>query len=142
MKRFSAQCAETEPEIKEGLQLDLRHRATRAEFKEGRAQFDIELDMDALGDKDPAKKLFHVDCCFELEYLLKPGYLPTGEELEAFKKGNAIFHCWPYVREFVQNATQRLGLAVPPIPLLRLQPVRPMRKAGRKVPQAEAARQP
>jgi preprotein translocase subunit SecB len=125
MKSFSALSAGTAPEIDEGLQLDLRHSVTRAETAESHACFDVKLEMAALGDKDPAKMLFRVECCFELTYALAAGYAPTQDELDAFKKGNAIFHCWPYMREFVQNATQRMGLAVPPIPLLRLEPLPP-----------------
>jgi preprotein translocase subunit SecB len=134
MKRFCAKSAEKEPEIKKGLQLDLKHQATRAEVIEGQAQFDIELDMSAYGDKDPRKLLFHVDCCFELQYALAPGFVPTSDAMTAFKKGNAVFHCWPYVREFVQNATQRMGLMVPPIPLLRLHPLSARRRVARRSP--------
>lgn len=122
MKSFCARSAEKEPEIAGGLGLELKHSATRGEVEGGAARFDVKLEIEALGDKDPEKMLFHVDCCFELTYDLTPGYSPTEFELEAFKKGNALFHCWPYMREFVQSATQRMGLSIPPIPLLRLIP--------------------
>jgi hypothetical protein len=126
MKSFAARSADTEPEISEGLQLGLVHRVTRAEVAGPTARFDVEVAIEALGDKDPAKLLFHVDCCFELQYTLAQDYAPTAEEVEAFKRANAVFHCWPYMREFVQSSTQRMGLRVPPIPMLRLEPLPPV----------------
>ena len=133
MKGFGASSAEKEPEVTDGLQLDLKHSVPRAGIVGNSAFFDVKLDIEALADKDPAKMLFHVDCCFELSYTLAPDYHPTESELEAFQKGNAVFHCWPYMREFVQNATQRMGLSVSPIPLLRLEPLPPS-GAGEKQP--------
>ncbi|MDR3749022.1 MAG: hypothetical protein P4M04_12850 [Acidobacteriota bacterium] len=133
MKGFCASSAEKEPEVTDGLQLDLKHSVPRVEVEGNSAYFDVKLQIEALADKDPAKMLFHVDCCFELTYTLAPDYLPTEGDLEAFQKGNAVFHSWPYMREFVQNATQRMGLSVPPIPLLRLEPLPPA-GAGENTP--------
>jgi hypothetical protein len=67
-------------------------------------------------------KVFSVECAYELCYGLKEGYRPEGNEIEAFKNGNAIFHCWPYFREFFQNLTSRMGEAPPPLPFLRVAP--------------------
>ncbi len=142
MKSFCASSADKEPEINDGLQLDLQHSVTRASAEGDSAQFDVKLEIEALGDKDPEKLLFRVECCFELTYSLAPDYHPTEAEIEAFKQGNAVFHSWPYMREFVQSATQRMGLSVPPIPLLRLQPLPPIQDRDRKPDQktANAAR--
>jgi len=41
-------------------------------------------------------------------------------ELEAFRKGNAVLAVWPYLREFVQTITARMGFPTEPLPLLRL----------------------
>ena len=65
---------------------------------------------------------FEVECRYALAYELRPGYSPSREELDAFREGNAIFHCWPYSRELVQNMTARMGLPIPPLPFLRLAP--------------------
>jgi hypothetical protein len=78
------------------------------------------LRIDAFADSDAARPVFHVDCVFELECELEENFTPTEVQLRAYQKGNAVFLCWPYMREFVQNAVARLGLVAPPIPLLRV----------------------
>lgn len=138
MKDFCARSAEKEPVISNGLELDLKHSVPRTEAADGLARFDVKLEIEALGDKDPEKMLFHVDCCIELTYTLAPDYSPTPSDLDAFKRGNAVFHSWPYMREFVQSATQRMGLSVPPIPLLRLAPLPQPGVSPRRVVQRKA----
>jgi hypothetical protein len=71
-----------------------------------------------------AKKaqIFAVECTYELCYKLKEGYKPQENEIEAFKDGNAVFNCWPYFREFLQDITARMGQAPPPLPFLRVVP--------------------
>lgn len=123
LRSFSAQGASKEPEIAEGLQLELKHEARRGEIDAGRACFDLAMTIEALGDGLREKLLFHVDCVFELLFDLDPEFSPSKEQLAAFQRGNAVFLCWPYMREFVQNSTGRLGLVVPPVPLLRIAPI-------------------
>ena len=106
MKSFSASCADEEPEVAHGLQLDLKHSVCRAVLDGASAHFDVKLEIGALADKDPSKEVFKVECLFDLTYTLAAAYHPQPAELEAFQKGNAVFHCWPYMREFVQSATQ------------------------------------
>lgn len=72
--------------------------------------------------EQPEHHRFEVACRYALAYGLRPGYDPSPEELNAFREGNAIFHCWPYSRELVQNMTMRMGLPIPPLPFLRLAP--------------------
>ena len=127
MRSFSASRAEHEPEVTDGLQLDFTHSARRAMVEGNLTHFEVKLEIAALADKDPAKMLFRVECCFELTYTLAPDYHPSEGEMDAFQDGNVVFHSWPYMREFVQSATQRMGLSVPPIPLLRLEPLPPAR---------------
>ncbi|SPF49392.1 hypothetical protein SBA4_4050006 [Candidatus Sulfopaludibacter sp. SbA4] len=70
------------------------------------------------GDRDhPAVR---IDCRFEGLYHLIPDYSPTTEQIEAFRAANAVFNCWPFFREYVQNMTVRMGIPPPPIPFLRL----------------------
>lgn len=120
LKSFSASRAGKEPEAKKGFRLDLKHYARHCGVSGVNACFDVSLTIDALADGDPRKPLFHVDCVFELVCELDEQFTPTEEHLIAFQRGNAVFVCWPYMREFVQNAISRLGLSVPPIPLLRV----------------------
>jgi hypothetical protein len=70
----------------------------RAEVNGNSAHFDVKLDHETLADKDPATMLFHMDCCFELTCTLAVDFHKTKGELAAFKKGNAVFHSWPYLR--------------------------------------------
>ena len=66
-----------------------------------------------------------IGCQLEAEYTLKDDYQPTADELNAFKQGNAIFNCWPYFREYVQNSVTRMNFPPPTIPFLRLIPKLP-----------------
>jgi hypothetical protein len=125
LKRFCANSVEPPPAVERGFDLSLKHSSLGATTSADQVAFDIEVIFDAIGDGDTEKQLFHIDCCYELKYKLRPGYTPSPEELAAFQAGNALFHCWPFAREFVQNATQRMGLTVPPIPMFRVQAKRP-----------------
>ena len=78
--------------------------------------------FESVDASEPPSSIFQIDCAFELIYELGDSYHPTPEEIDAFKKGNAVFNCWPYVREFVQNMAARMGFQPPPIPLLRIKP--------------------
>lgn len=133
LKRFCASCAEELPSVERGFDLNLKHASLNATASSDQAAFEMEIAFDAFGDGDVEKSLFHIDCCYELKYRLTPGYAPSEEELRAFHEGNALFHCWPFAREFVQNATQRMGLTVPPIPMFRIQVKRPAIPAPGKV---------
>ena len=117
LRSFSARRADKEPEIEEGLELDLKHETKRGE--DAASCFIVTMTIEARGDGDPDKLLFRVECEFELTFDVQPDFSPSDEQLIAFERGNAVFLCWPYMREFVQSATARLGLSVPPIPLLR-----------------------
>jgi len=61
-------------------------------------------------------------CRLEAAYDLAEGFEPNNEEITAFKKGNAIFNCWPYFREYVQNSVTRMDYPAPTVPYLRLVP--------------------
>lgn len=120
--------ASVSPEVleKEGeLRLGLGFQSSILEHSETGASFAVKMtvhgDQTPPGDSPP-KRLFEVSCRFAVQYALKEGYSPDKQELEAFKEGNAVFQCWPYARELVQNLTLRMGLQLPPLPLLRIAP--------------------
>ena len=71
------------------------------------------------------EELVRIACRFDAEYKLRNDFHPTKEQVEAFHHGNAIFNCWPFFREFVQNTTSRLNYPSAPVPFLRLMPKRP-----------------
>lgn len=105
-----------------GLSLAMRHEVNKLESPSGQLCVDVALHFEANTAGEVARRLFEIDCTFELNYVLDGGYLPTVDQVNAFKDGNAVFNCWPYAREFVQNLTTRMGLQVPPLPLLRVLP--------------------
>jgi preprotein translocase subunit SecB len=67
------------------------------------------------------KAVFCVECTFEVSYHLRPEFAPTVEQIMAFKDGNAIFNCWPYCRQYVQEILQRMGYHPLVLPFLRVQ---------------------
>jgi preprotein translocase subunit SecB len=75
-----------------------------------------------------------IECTFEASYQLRPGFTPTAEQVKAFKDGNAIFNCWPYCRQYVQETIQRLGYPPLMLPFLRVQT---KQRQGRKSSKSE-----
>lgn len=77
-----------------------------------------------------------IESTFQVEYSLRPGFLPSAQEIEAFASANALFHCWPYFREFVDACAARMNVPVKTLPFLHLRPRRrpgppPLVKASR-----------
>lgn len=120
-----------EGEFRLGLQLD----PAILKVEQGSARFAVRMKIFA-DPKDaevqPENHALEVACRFALGYALKPGYTPSQEELDAFKEANAVFHCWPFFRELVQNLTMRMRLEIPPLPLLRLVPKAAPKKQSAK----------
>ncbi len=56
--------------------------------------------------------------------ILEPDYTPSDAEIDAFRRGNAVFNCWPYFREFAASMFTRMGFPPPSVPFLRLVPLR------------------
>jgi hypothetical protein len=67
-------------------------------------------------------EIFGFNCIFEAQYDLEEGFAPSQEQIEAFRKGTAVFNSWSFFREFAQNMTVRMGYPAPPVPFLRLVP--------------------
>jgi preprotein translocase subunit SecB len=64
---------------------------------------------------------FHIEATFLARYRFADLAKPASKiELEAFRKGHAVLAVWPYLREFVQSTTGRMGFPTEPLPLLRL----------------------
>jgi preprotein translocase subunit SecB len=64
---------------------------------------------------------FHIEATFLARYRFADQAEPASQtELEAFRKGHAVLAIWPYLREFVQTITARMGFPTEPLPLLRL----------------------
>jgi hypothetical protein len=83
--------------------------------------FAVEVVSQAIDVTKPLETpLTRVRVAFHLEYQLGERYEPSEDELDAFREGNAIFHCWPYAREMVSKLNMRLRLNGPPLPMLYL----------------------
>jgi len=122
LKHFQADSGDLEKEPEGKLRLDLRHAVRLTKVENRIAYFDVALEMEATIAGELNVKLFGIKCCLETVYSLAKGFTPTDEQIAAFSRGNVLFHCWPYLREFVQNTTWRMGLILPPLPLLRIVP--------------------
>jgi transcriptional regulator with XRE-family HTH domain/preprotein translocase subunit SecB len=72
-------------------------------------------------DTSKNRTIVSVECTFEVSYQLHPEFTPSAEQIKAFKDGNAIFNCWPYCRQYVQDMIQRMGYPPLILPLLRVQ---------------------
>lgn len=72
-------------------------------------------------DIDNPRTLINVECWLQADYVLRPGYEPSETEIAAFQKGNVVFNCWPFFREYVQNSVVRMDFPPPPVPFLRIQ---------------------
>jgi hypothetical protein len=113
------------------------HRAKVIEAPEGTVRIEVDFRMEgfekpapgaeppsagAEAPAKPGKPAILVDCTLSAEYKLNPGYVPEPEDVKAFKDGNAVFNCWPYFREFLQNTLTRMNWPPLTAPFMRLQP--------------------
>jgi len=120
--RLIACSATAEESLQEGRPLRLGFDLTTDPLKAepGQARFAARVTVYGEGENGASERAFEVMSRYALTYRLRDGFTPTPEMLEAFQVGNAVFQCWPYFREFFQNLTQRMGLGLPPLPMLRL----------------------
>lgn len=79
---------------------------------------DFKLKAFIKDDKDP---VMLISASFLLAYDFKDGFDNYPEEaFKVFAETNGVFNAWPYWREFVQNATVRMGLPSLTIPVFRV----------------------
>jgi hypothetical protein len=107
---------------------------TAVSFKQGtvgRSDRDLRLSVDfkfsirRSGESQAASSdVLSIGCSFDALYWLRPDFEPTEEQISAFHASNAVFTCWPYFREFIQNTALRMHIPPPPIPFLLLTPKR------------------
>ncbi len=116
--------------------LRINRKAKQAQAPEGIVRFEVEFRLagereteGSEGESSTAKaQVVLVECTWELDYRLQKDYQPSPAALKAFKDGNAIFNCWPYFREYLQNTVTRMNLPPLTVPLLRLLPKPPRKK--------------
>jgi hypothetical protein len=86
-----------------------------------RASTSFEYIIRRTAKQKEADILVRIECVLTATYQIRPGYTPSQSELAAFHKANVVFNCWPYFREFVQNASSRMNIPPPPVPFVRVQ---------------------
>lgn len=123
--------------------------STEIDFRPGRVTQDdrdlslgIEFTFLLRDGGSTGQELLRIACSFEVEYELRPSFAPTEEQLRAFHKGNAVFNCWPFFREFIQNMAVRMAYPPPPIPFLRLMPKRAGELTTTPTPDQQATQTP
>jgi preprotein translocase subunit SecB len=109
--------------IKDPIVITLGVKAKQVDGLPG--QLYVEVSFRLTGSKKEGqpkeKAVVCVECTFEVSYHLRPEFTPTTEQVKAFKDGNAIFNCWPYCRQYVQDMIQRMGYPPLVLPFLRVQ---------------------
>jgi hypothetical protein len=133
----TASVSETNARLEGPLRIGLQWESGVLDLSEGGARLWVRIDISgdpADAPEQPERHYFEVAGRYALSYGLRSGYTPSQEQVDAFRAGNAVFHCWPYSRELVQNMTARMGLLIPPLPFLRLAP-----KITRKISRKRAA---
>ena len=93
-----ASISEGKAQLEDRLRLGMKMEPSVLHVSEGQAKFAVSISV--FGDPNEAvveadQHLFQVVSRYALVYDLRPGYVPPQQELDAFKDGNAIFHCWP-----------------------------------------------
>lgn len=71
--------------------------------------------------------LAELTAVFVAEYRVTSPELPDEKALKAFASQNALFHVWPYWREYVQSMCARLRLPQIMLPMFRLPDARSSR---------------
>jgi hypothetical protein len=122
LRRCYAVLEGEEIKLKEPFGLAQSHSVTAIGVIDGNLRVEVAFRFQGFDSSEGKAPLFGVECSFDLDYEVEDGYHPSPEAISAFKNGNAIFNCWPYARECVQNLTFRMGLRTPPLSLLRMIP--------------------
>lgn len=121
------------------VEVEISH-AAHAEAMPGRSAFlvvftgNVALRPIGAASKEPA---LEAEVEIELRYAYPEGLDFRPDELEPFANLNGVFNAWPYFREFLQNATTRMGLPPFVLPVFR---IRKAEATGRKTGKAALPR--
>jgi len=103
------------------LEMMLKHEAEDAVVTSGKMIIPVRFGFKAVTE-DRKVEVLTVTCRLEAAYELPEGYEPTPEQIDAFRQGNAIFNCWTYFREYLQNSVARMNFPPVTVPFLRMVP--------------------
>jgi hypothetical protein len=112
----------TREKLQPPFHLQLSRNSIANAIVENVLRIQVKFQVQGLDKSSPSSQLFGIECAFDLDYQIQDQFQPSTEAIAAFKDGNAVFNCWPYVREFIQSTVSRMSIAPPPIPLLRFIP--------------------
>ena len=106
---------------------------TRRDKKHDRIHVFATFEMHAFPEGvKPADKQVEIEATLELVYDSPDVGKFNQEALDWFGRLNGVYNGWPYWREFVQNATTRMGLPPLVIPTFRLPKISKHQKASKK----------
>ncbi|MGB7957238.1 MAG: hypothetical protein WCF77_00125 [Minisyncoccia bacterium] len=133
-----AKVAADHPEnvLKKPITLTIGVKAKQVENTNGQLSVEVNFRLAGSKNDDQPKKrtVLCIECTFEVSYQLGPDFTPSDEQVKAFKDGNAIFNCWPYCRQYIQEMIQRLGYPPMVLPFLRVQT---KHRENRRLPKPE-----
>jgi len=99
---------------------DINFRPGASHRHDNLLTIDTDFNFVILSDSPENKPILTVECQFEARYCLVEGFEPSESQIEAFQAANAVFNCWPFFREYVQNTVTRMNFPPPPVPFLRI----------------------
>ncbi len=134
LARAKAEAKPPEKAMREtiNVSMDVKSRHVEANPDALRIEVKFSLRGKSTGENDTTRNAISIECSFEVDYLLRPGFAPNAEQINAFKDGNAIFNCWPYCRAYVQETVMKLGYPPITLPFLRVHTKAPGRKLSEK----------
>jgi preprotein translocase subunit SecB len=122
--------------LKDTIVISLEVKAKQVDAPTGQLVVEVSFRLmgSQKGNEPKNRTVFCVECTFEVSYHLRPEFVPAAEQIKAFKDGNAIFNCWPYCRQYVQEMIQRMGYPPLVLPFLSVQT---KHRENRKLPKSE-----
>lgn len=125
LRKCQASLFGTEETLTRPFSLHLSHQSNAMPIKDGLLVINVQFHVESRDNSGQDNVFFNIDCSFEVQYRIQDeSFQPSPESINAFKEGNAIFNCWPYAREFVQDMAARMAVHPPPLPFLRILPKR------------------
>lgn len=132
--RTKAEAEPPEETMKETINVSMDVKSRHVETNQDALRIEVQFSLQGKNTGESAKprKAISIECAFEIDYRLRPDFNLTAEQINAFKDGNAIFNCWPYCREYVQEIVMKLGYPPITLPFLRVHTKAPDKKLREK----------
>lgn len=78
----------------------------------------VHAEAQLIGQIDEVEVL-RIEAVYGVYYVLPPELQVEQQDVDAFAEQNGMFNAWPYLRELLANLSAKMGLPLPPLPLLR-----------------------